>query len=133
MLTPSQVILLLKLAVVAVTVLLAGSLLALGRGKYRLHGLINRVFFGLTLATLIGFELLIRVFQREEFDRHFEAHPDLRQILFIHLCFAVPAAVILPIMLFTGLRHQRKMHLRLALLFGILWVGTFVTGVFYLR
>ena len=52
------VILVLKVAVVAVTVLLAGSLVALACGRYRLHGRINIAFFALTLAALVGLELI---------------------------------------------------------------------------
>jgi len=44
------VILVLKVAVIAVTVLLVASLTALARGNIRLHGRINYVFFVLTLG-----------------------------------------------------------------------------------
>ena len=56
----------------------------------------------------------------------------LLMALRVHLCFSVPAAVLLPVMLYTGLTHRRSLHLVLAVLFAILWLGTFVTGVFYL-
>ena len=42
------------------------------------------------------------------------------------------AAILLPIMLYTGLTHRRRIHLGLAILFSILWLGTFVTGIFFL-
>ena len=45
MLSPGDVILALKIAVGAVTVLLAASLVALAAGRPRLHGRINTVFF----------------------------------------------------------------------------------------
>ena len=38
----------------------------------------------------------------------------------------------MPVMLFTGLRHMRVPHLMLAVVFGLLWIGTFFTGVFFL-
>jgi hypothetical protein len=38
----------------------------------------------------------------------------------------------MPVMLFTGLTGRRTLHLRLAYLFGALWTGTFLTGVFFL-
>jgi hypothetical protein len=53
-LTGPQFILLLKAAVLAVTVLFLVSLVALARGQYRLHGRINMVFFALTVAALLG-------------------------------------------------------------------------------
>ena len=60
MLTGPNVILALKIAVGAVTVLLFASLLALMRGNYRLHGRVNVVFFTLTLLTILGFEAIIQ-------------------------------------------------------------------------
>lgn len=131
MLTGDKVILLLKIAVIAVTVLLLISLLVLARGKQRLHGRINIVFFILTLVTLIGFELLIRVIQPELFN-YFKDDEDLNRSLNIHLCFAIPSAVLMPFMLWTGLTRRRKLHLTFAWIFGALWIGTFVTGVFTL-
>jgi hypothetical protein len=38
----------------------------------------------------------------------------------------------MPVMLFTGLTHRRRWHLTLAAIFAILWIGTVVTGVFFL-
>ena len=63
MLTAEAVILTLKIAVVAVTVLLACSLAALASGNYRLHGRINLVFFILVLAALLGLEMVAHVVQ----------------------------------------------------------------------
>ena len=126
-----QVILILKILVGTVTVLLLSAVIAIAMGKRRLHGRINLVYFILTIATLLGFELLIQVIQPDLFN-YFRSDPTLRQRLQIHLCFSVPAALLMPIMLFTGLKHHRAWHLRLSILFSLLWVGTFITGVFFL-
>jgi uncharacterized membrane protein YozB (DUF420 family) len=131
MLTGPSVILILKVAVAAVTLLLLASLGALAAGKQRLHGRINIVFFTLTLVTLIGFELLIRVIQPDLFD-YIQQNDDLNRKLVTHLYFAIPSALLMPIMLYTGLTRKRDIHIKLAILFGILWAGTFVTGVFTL-
>ncbi len=129
MLTGWQVILILKVAVVAVTLLLLASLVALALGRYRLHGRFNTAFFVLTLGALFGLELLVRVMDPHLFDYFDEA---TRRALAVHLSFALPAAVVLPAMLYTGWTHRRRLHLTLAVLFGILWTGTFITGVFFL-
>src|SRR4051812_38424427 len=131
MLTGQDVILILKAAVLAVTVLLLASPIALARGRQRLHGRINLVFFILTALTLVGFELIIRVIQPNLFE-YFQQNDELNRRLMIHLCFAVPSALLMPLMLYTGLTHKRRAHLLLAWVFGILWAGTFVTGVFTL-
>jgi uncharacterized membrane protein YozB (DUF420 family) len=126
-----NVILTLKIAVVAVTILLLGSLVALARGNYRLHGRINMAFFGLTLTALIGLEVVARLIEPEMFGAYFDA-TDSWTVLYLHLCFSLPAALLLPFMLFTGLKRKRAIHIRLAILFSILWTGTFITGVFFL-
>jgi uncharacterized membrane protein YozB (DUF420 family) len=126
-----DVILALKIAVAAVTVLLLASLVALSRGNYRLHGRFNLAFFTLTLVALLGFELIIRVIDPSIFD-YITQHEGLRRALNIHLCFSIPSALLMPAMLYTGLTHRRGPHVILACLFGMLWVGTFVTGVFFL-
>lgn len=131
MLTGPIVILTLKIAVAAVTVLFLASLVALLRGRYRLHGRINLSFFALTATTIIGFELLIRILQPELFDYFFDS-PELHNALNIHLCFSVPSALLMPAMLYTGLTHRRALHISLAVLFSVLWAGTFVTGIFFL-
>src|SRR6266581_6712795 len=131
MLTGPNVILGLKVAVAAVTVLLLSSLVALSRGNYRLHGRINLTFFTLTLIALFCFEVVIRIIDPSIFD-YINANEPLRQMLNIHLCFAVPSAVMMPAMLYTGLTRKRAVHLTLAVFFGLLWIGTFVTGIFYL-
>jgi len=130
-LTAPLVILTLKIAVIAVTLLLLTSLLAVWRGQYRLHGRINIAFFTLTLTALLGLEVVARLLEPEMFKEYFEEH-DAWTALTVHLCFSIPAAVLLPFLLLTGLRRRRLLHLNLAVLFLVLWTGTFITGVFYL-
>lgn len=131
MLTGPLVILILKVAVAAVTVLLLASLVALARGHVWLHGRINVVFFTLTLVTVLGFECIIRFIEPSIFD-YIRSRPALLRALNIHLCFAAPSALLMPVMLYTGLSHRRKLHLALAVVFGVLWTGTVITGVFFL-
>jgi hypothetical protein len=129
MLTPGTVILALKVAVAAVTVLLAASLVALAAGKPRLHGRINTAFFALVGVTVLGFEVVIRVVL-PDMTAGFTA--EQRDALRIHLGFSVPAALMLPAMLFTGRRQYKSAHAVLAAGFLVLWAGTLVTGVFFL-
>lgn len=129
MLSGPHVILALKAAVIAVTVLLLASLLALARGRYRLHGRLNLVFFVLTLVALLSLEVVTRIVEPTVFD-YFDA--DTRHALRRHLMFSMPAAALLPFMIVTGGTHRRRIHLSLAAVFGVLWIGTFITGVFYL-
>ncbi len=131
MLTGPTVILILKVAVCAVTVLLLSSLVALAKGRVQLHGRINLVFFILTLATVLGFEFLIR-FVQPDLASYIKSVPELRRRLLIHLSFSLPTTLLMPVMLYTGLRRLRKVHLALACIFGLLWLGTFITGVFFL-
>ena len=131
MLTGPHVILALKIAVAAVTVLLLLSFVASGAGNYRLHGRINVVFFTLTLVALFGLEFIVRIVRPEIF-QYINNDEELRNALNIHLCFSVPSALLMPAMLYTGLTHRRTIHLCLAVVFGTLWIGTFVTGVFFL-
>ncbi len=130
-LTAENVILALKIAVAAVTALLLASLVALWRGRYRLHGRINMVFFALTLTALLGLEGIARVVEPEMFNEFFR-RTEAWRALYIHLAFSVPAALLLPVMLFTGLRGHRSLHITLAYVFSVLWTGTFVTGIFFL-
>ena len=130
-LTPGLVILVLKIAVGAVTVLLLASLVALAKGNIRLHGRINLAFFVLTLAAVLGLEFLIRVIDPRLFEEYLVRH-EAQQIMRIHLIFSIPSALLLPLMLFTGLKRQRTIHIAMAVVFLILWTGTFITGVFYL-
>jgi hypothetical protein len=126
-LTGTNIILTLKIAVGAVTVLLAASLVAVAKGRYRLHGRINLAFFILTLAAVLGLEIVIRFVDPSTFD-YLRAKPELT----IHLCFSVPSALLMPAMLYTGLTRRRQIHLMLACLFGVCWAGTFITGIFFL-
>jgi uncharacterized membrane protein YozB (DUF420 family) len=130
-LTAGNVILALKVAVGAVTVVLLLSLAALALGRYRLHGRLNLVFFGLTVTALILFEVVIRILDPGLFDT-LKSDPHLYQRLQIHLCFAVPSALLMGVMLFTGLGRRRRAHLVVAWAFGTAWIGTFVTGIFFL-
>jgi uncharacterized membrane protein YozB (DUF420 family) len=126
--TPDKVIPVLKILVATVTLLLIASSIAIATGRRQLHGRINTAFFFLTMTTVLGLEVIIR-FVNEKFTAAFSA--DDRQALFVHLCFAVPSAIVLPFMLFSGKAH-RSWHVKLATLFVALWIGTFVTGIFYL-
>ncbi len=130
-LNPGLIILVLKIAVCAVTVLLLASLVALAKGNIRLHGRINLAFFVLTLAAVLGLEFLIRAIEPGLFEQHLAQH-NAQQIMRVHLIFSIPSALLLPLMLFTGLKHHRTLHVSMAIAFLILWTGTFVTGVFYL-
>jgi uncharacterized membrane protein YozB (DUF420 family) len=55
--------------------------------------------------------------------------PHLLARLRVHLCFAIPSALLLPVMLYTGFA-KKSVHRKLAVLFGILWTGTAITGIF---
>ena len=125
------IILILKIAVIAVTVLLAASFFALSRGNVRLHGRINLVFFALTLSALIGLELIVQWLAPGLIDEYLTQH-DAKGALRVHLAFSLPSALLLGIMLFTGLKHRRRLHIGMGICFLILWIGTFVTGVFFL-
>jgi uncharacterized membrane protein YozB (DUF420 family) len=130
-LTGPNVILALKIAVAAVSILLLASLVALACGRVRLHGRINVVFFALTLTALVAFEVIIRFVEPRIF-AYIYGNPPLLATLRIHLCFAIPSAMLMPVMLFTGLTRRRRLHLIFAVLFGMLWTATFITGVFFL-
>jgi hypothetical protein len=130
-LTAENVLIALKVAVAAVTVLLAASLLALARGNYRLHGRINTVFFALTLTALVGLEVIVRLLRPEMFEDYF-ARTGALAALQIHLAFSLPAAVVLLGMLYTGWRGPRRLHIALGIAFLVLWTGTFITGIFFL-
>jgi uncharacterized membrane protein YozB (DUF420 family) len=127
--TGPQVILALKVAVAAVTLLLLVSLAVLLRGNYRLHGRLNVVFFTLTLLALLGLEGVVRIVNPRVFDYFDE---DARFWLAVHLGFSVPATAVMPAMLYTGLTHRRGAHLALATVFAVLWTGTVITGIFFL-
>ncbi len=89
------------------------------------------MFFVLTLSALVGLEFIARWLSPEMFDEYLDLH-GARDALHIHLAFSVPAALLLGMMLFTGARHLRGLHIGLGVVFLILWTGTFITGVFYL-
>jgi hypothetical protein len=130
-LTGPRVILTLQVAVVAVTLILLASLVALAYGRVRLHGRLNLAFFVLTLTAVLGLEVLIRFIDPDVFE-YIHANEALRRGLRTHLCFAVPALVLMPLMLYTGLTRRRVLHLSLAALFSIAWLGTVITGIFFL-
>ncbi len=131
MLTPENVIITLKVAVIAVTLILLAALVALAFGRVKLHGRINIVFFVLTVTALIGLELIVRLISPGLFSDYFE-RTQSKDAFYAHLYFSVPAALMLPFMLYTGLTQKRTIHIGLAIIFSILWIGTFVTGVFFL-
>jgi uncharacterized membrane protein YozB (DUF420 family) len=130
-LTAENVLITLKVAVAAVTVLLLASLFALARGNYRLHGRINTVFFVLTLTALLGLEVVVRLISPDLFDDYF-ARTGAQQALYVHLSFSLPAALMLLAMLYTGYSRRRNVHIGLGIVFLVLWAGTFVTGIFFL-
>ena len=131
-LTPPNVILGLKVAVVLVTALLVASLVALALGNQRLHGRINVVFFTLSLMAVMGLELVARVLIPEAFAAYITRDSVIRQALSTHLWFSIPSTFLMPAMLYTGLRGFRRVHISLACIFSVLWSGTFITGVFFL-
>lgn len=123
--TGPQIILTLKVLVVAVTLLLVASLVALAFKRPRLHGHINTAFFVLTMVTVVAFEGLLQLGAnvRETFT------PDQLQALFTHLWFAVPSALLLPAMIISGKMRAKRLHLALAVGFSLLWTGTVITGL----
>jgi uncharacterized membrane protein YozB (DUF420 family) len=130
-LTGPNVILALKIAVAAVTVLLIAAVIAVARGNYRLHGRLNLAFFTLTLMAVLGLELVVRVIAPDVFD-YFNADDQLRHALNVHLWFSVPSTLVMPAMLYTGLKGHVRTHLTLAVCFAVLWTGTVITGIFFL-
>ena len=129
MLTGPNVILVLKIAVAAVTVLLAAALVCAALGNYRWHGRINIVFFVLTLTAVLGLEAIIRFIDPTIFDNY---GPEFHRIMSIHLGFSIPAALLLPLMLASGLTHRRRLHILIGVCFLACWIGTFYTGIFLL-
>jgi hypothetical protein len=127
------VIVTLKIAVVLVTILFLLSLTALARHKYRLHGRINLAFFILTMVAVLGLEVLIRVYTfvtGEDLFKYLDTSAPYAMT--VHLCFSIPAALVLPCMYFLGRTHRRSLHIGLGILFSVLWTGTFITGIFFL-
>jgi hypothetical protein len=122
------IILTLKILVGVVTLIFAGAVWAIATGRQKLHGYLNLAFTALTLTTVLVFEVLLRL--GTNVTVHFS--PAQRQALFVHLCFAIPSAVLLPVMYLSGRQHWRKLHVPCAVLFTLVWLGTFITGVFFL-
>ncbi len=123
--TGPQIILTLKVLVVAVTLLLLASLVALVLKRPRLHGHINTAFFVLTMLTVVVFESLLQF--GVEVSTTFD--PAQRQALRTHLYFSVPSALLLPAMIVTGKTRRKRLHWALAVVFSLLWTGTVVTGL----
>lgn len=123
-----MIILSLKVAVIAVTLILLASLWALKRGQRRLHGQLNHLFFGLTMLAVVVFEVLLKI--GAPVTEHFS--PADKTALTVHLCFVIPLVPVMILMLITGRQRRRSAHLLLANLFILLWAGMFVTGVFFL-
>ncbi|MGF1581743.1 MAG: hypothetical protein ACFCD0_20630 [Gemmataceae bacterium] len=131
MYTAGNVILLLKVAVSAVSVLIIAALISLALKKPRIHGWINTIAVVLTLTALLGLEVFARVLDPDLFDNHF-TDTDTWTEFYVHLAFAVPAAILLPIMWLTGRTYRVRIHLPLGIVFLVAWIGTFITGVFFL-
>ena len=112
----------------AVTVLFSASIVAIATGHRRLHGRINVAFFVLTMTTVLGFELLLRIGT----DVSASFSPEAKAALKVHLVFAVPAALLLPLMLWTGATRRRRLHVPLAAAFTLIWAATVYTGLFTL-
>jgi hypothetical protein len=131
-----SLILVLKASVTAATLLWLLSLAVLWAGNTRLHGRINRVFAALTLFVLLGLEAVVRILypllSSDDQDLFSYFDEPTRARLRLHLCFAVPAALVLPAMLYTGLKRLRRVLVPLGLLFAVLWTGAFLTGVVFL-
>ena len=120
----SQIIITLKVLVVAVTILLIASLVALAFRRPRLHGHINTAFFALTMATVVGFEGLLQMVNVSgTFD------DAARAALRTHLWFSVPSALALPAMWVSGKMRAKRLHLVFAAGFVALWTGTVITGL----
>ena len=128
MLTGPTIILTLKVLVSLVSVILAAAIWAIATGRQKLHGKLNILFFILTMTTVVGFELLLRLGT----DVSTTFTTEQRQALRVHLCFALPSAVLLPMMLLSGVKRRRRLHTTLGMVFLVLWIGTFITGVFFL-
>lgn len=128
MVTGPTIILTLKVLVSAVSLLYAAAVIAILLNRKKLHGRLNTAFFFLTMTTVVGFELLLRI----GIDVAATFSDEALQALRIHLCFAVPSAILLPLMMLSGVRHWKKLHVATGVLFTLFWIGTFITGVFFL-
>ena len=126
--TGPEIILALKVLVSAVTVVFAAAVVAIATGHRRLHGRLNLAFFVLTMTTVLGFELLLRLGT----DVSASFSPEAKAALRVHLVFAVPSALLLPLMLWSGATRRRRLHVPLAVVFTLLWAATVYTGLFTL-
>ena len=126
--TGPEILLALKVLVSVVTVVFAAAIVAIATGRRRLHGRLNVVFFVLTMTTVFGFELLLRL--GTEVSATFS--PEAKAALRVHLVFAVPSALLLPLMLWSGATRLRRLHVPLAFVFTLLWAATVYTGLFTL-
>lgn len=126
--TGPEILLALKVLVSVVTVVFAAAIVAIATGRRRLHGRLNVVFFVLTMTTVFGFELLLRL--GTEVSATFS--PEAKAALRVHLVFAVPSALLLPLMLWSGATRRRRLHVPLAFVFTLLWAATVYTGLFTL-
>jgi hypothetical protein len=128
------VVLVLKIAVALATLVLAGALAALARGNTRLHGRLNFVFFTLTAVVVLAFEAAIRLGPYLDPGWSVTAGWTRFQLaaMQVHLCFVVPLLIVLPLMLLSGIRRWRGLHLGLAVVFALLWLGMLVTGIGFL-
>ena len=126
--TGPEILLTLKVLVSAVTVVFAAAVVAIATGHRRLHGRLNLAFFVLTMTTVLGFELLLRLGT----DVSASFSPEAKAALRIHLVFAVPSALLLPLMLWSGATRRRRLHVPLAVVFTLLWAATVYTGLFTL-
>ncbi len=129
MLTGPNVILVLKIAVVLSTGLLIASVLALAMRRPRLHGVLNTLVAFLILVAVVIFEIIIRIVG-VDVKKHMDEQA--KTALKIHLCFVIPLVPFLIAMLITGWKRRIKVHLIVSVIFSFLWLGMFVTGVFYL-
>jgi hypothetical protein len=129
MLTGPNIILTLKIAVGLCTLMLLCSLVALALGRPRLHGRINFTVAILLFVAVLGLEVLLR-FAGINVSAHLD--DDAKYALNVHLCFSIPLLPALVIMLVTGRNRWIRLHLAAAVVFVMLWIGMFVTGIFFL-
>ncbi len=129
MITGPSVILVLKVAVALVTLILIASAIALAVKKPRLHGILNTIMTVLTLVAVVIFEVIIRLMG---VDVKEHMNEDARFALKVHLCFVIPLTPFLIWMLISGWKRRIRMHLAVSVIFLTLWIGMFITGMFFL-
>jgi hypothetical protein len=130
--TAPIVITILQIAVIAVTLLFVAAMVSLALGRRTLHGKLNTVFFVLAVGAVLGLEVVVRIVWPQLSAEFFDPSGPYRRPLLVHLCFSVPATLVLVLMMYTGRFHRGRTHRALSGLFIVLWVGTVVTGLFYL-